>query len=127
MESKSNLHYNYVYFNANCNGFILNPDEYNAICTRDLESLDNVQVVQAPLQMSSCILRFLFNVHNDERISRRVCVPFKKIWYPLYFKDNFTNQKPLCLYLLLQIILLTIFTICEKNIKIVKLLRYIET
>ena len=96
MESKSNLHYNYVYFNANCNGFILNPDEYNAICTRDLESLDNVQVVQAPLQMSSCILRFLFNVHNDERISRRVCVPFKKIWYPLYFKDNFTNQKPLC-------------------------------
>ena len=31
------------------------------------------------------------------------------------------------LYLLLQIILLTIFTICEKNIKIVKLLRYIET
>lgn len=58
MESKSNLHYNYVYFNANCNGFILNPDEYNAICTRDLESLDNVQVVQAPLQMSSCILRF---------------------------------------------------------------------
>lgn len=90
------FHYNYVYFNANCNGNVIDPNEYNAICTRDLESLDNVEVVQTPLQKSSRFLRFLFNLHNDERISRRIKLPFKSIWYPLYFKDSFKKNKPYC-------------------------------
>lgn len=96
MDIKSDLHYNYIYFNANCNGLIIDSDEYNAICTRDLESLDNVEVIQVPLQKSPKLLRLLFNIHNDARIRRRINIPFKEKWFPLYFRDNFCNGKPYC-------------------------------
>ena len=89
-------HYNYVYFNANCNGNVIDPNEYNAICTRDLESLDNVEVVQVPLQHSPKIVRNLFNLHNDVRVNRRIKLPFKRLWYPFYFKDTFVKDKPYC-------------------------------
>ena len=57
MDSTYNFHFNFVYFNANCMGNIIDPNEYNAICTRDLESLDNVEVVQVPLQKTNSFFR----------------------------------------------------------------------
>lgn len=90
------FHYNYVYFNANCNGSVIDPNEYNAICTRDLEMLNNVEVVQVPLQKAPKLLRLLFNIHNDERINRRIKLPFKNIWFPFYFKSHFNEIKPYC-------------------------------
>ena len=90
------FHYNYVYFNSNSNGSVIDPNEYNAICVRDLESLDNVRVIQVPLQNYSKFWRSLFDVHNDERINRRINLPLKKAWFPYYFKDDFTNQRPYC-------------------------------
>lgn len=89
-------HYNYVYFNANCNGKVIDPNEYNAICTRDLEVLDNVEVVQVPLQKSLGLFRRLFNIHNDVRINRRLNLPFKNIWFPYYFKADFKENRPYC-------------------------------
>ena len=96
MYSASDLHFNYVDFNSNCEGNTINPNEYNAICTRDLESLDNVEIVQIPLQFKPSYLRVLYNLHNDARINRRLNLPFKRIWYPYYFKDNFKDKKPYC-------------------------------
>lgn len=96
MVSGDDFHYNYVYFNANCNGKVIDPNEYNAICTRDLESLDNVVVIQTPLQTSPKLLRMLYNIHNDVRVNRRINLPLKNLWYPYYFKDHFTDDKPYC-------------------------------
>lgn len=96
MINSNDFHYNYVYFNANSNGKVIDPNEYNAICTRDLEALDNVVVVQVPLQKSSNLLRQLFNIHNSPRINSIINLPFKRIWYPFYFKDGFKNTKPYC-------------------------------
>ena len=96
MAMNSSFHYNYVYFNSSCNGNEIDPNEYNAICTRDLESLDNVRVIQVPLQNKSKFWRSLFNIHNDERINRRINLPLKNVWFPYYFKDDFNNQRPYC-------------------------------
>lgn len=96
MVKSSDFHYNFVYFNANSNGRVIDPNEYNAICTRDLEALDNVVVVQVPLQKSSKILRLLFNIHNSPRLNKIINLPFKSIWYPLYFKANFKDNRPYC-------------------------------
>lgn len=96
MNSDTRFHYNYVYFNANCNVDRIDPDEYNAICTRDLEELDNVRVIQVPLQDKPKLLRLLFNLHNNPRINRRIRLPFRSIWYPLYFKDDFKSERPYC-------------------------------
>lgn len=96
MISDPYYHYNYVYFNANCNGSVIDPNEYNAICTRDLESIDSINVVQVPLQNKPALLRMLFNFHNDPRINRRIRLPFKSLWYPYYFSDSFSESKPYC-------------------------------
>lgn len=96
MIPSSLFHYNYVYFNSNYNGTVIDPNEYNAICTRDLEELDNVKVVQVPLQTKSKFLRSLYNLHNDSRINRRISLPFRSIWYPYYFKDCFPGNRPYC-------------------------------
>lgn len=77
-------------------GNIIDPNEYNAICTRDLESLDNVEVVQVPLQKTNSFFRFLFNIHNDGRINSRISLPLRKIWYPYFFKDNFVENRAYC-------------------------------
>lgn len=95
MNSKGKYHYNYVYFNTNY-GKGIDPNEYNAICTRDLETLDNVIVVQVPLQKSPKILRLLFNIHNSARLNEIFDLPFKKLWFPYYFKDNFKDTCPYC-------------------------------
>jgi len=96
MINSSEFHYNYVYFNANSNGKVIDPNEYNAICTRDLETLDNVVVIQVPLQKSSKILRLLYNIHNSPRLNNAINLPFKKVWYPYYFKDCFKDNRPYC-------------------------------
>lgn len=90
------LHYNYVYFNSNSNGNVIDPNEYNAICTRDLESLQNVKVVQVPLQHAPKLIRTIYNIHNDARINRRIKLPFKGAWFPYYFLDDFSDEKPYC-------------------------------
>lgn len=96
MIKSSEFHYNYIYFNANSNGRVIDYNEYNAICTRDLETLDNVIVVQVPLQKATSVIRHIFNIHNSPRLNSRINLPFKKIWYPYYFKDRFKNNKPYC-------------------------------
>lgn len=90
------LHYNFVYFNANCNSKKIDPDEYNAICLRDAENLDGVKVIQGPLQEKSFFLRSLYNLHHSPRIKRRIKLPFKSIWFPFVFKDDFQNSNPYC-------------------------------
>ncbi len=96
MNTDKRFHYNYVYFNSNCNVDRIDPNEYNAICTRDLEPLDNVRVIQVPLQDKPKLLRAIFNLHNNYRINRRIRLPFRNIWYPLYFKDDFKSKQPYC-------------------------------
>lgn len=96
MKDSSEFHFNFVYFNANYKGNVIDPDEYNAICTRDLESLDNVEIVQTPLQKSHIFFRHLFKIHNSDRINSRINLPFRNIWYPYYFKDSFIVKRPYC-------------------------------
>ena len=91
------LNYNYVYFNSNCGKkWELDPDEYNAVCLRDLTKLNNVTVVQCILGHLPLFLRILCAIHNSQRINNHLNLPFKRIWYPFYFKKNKKRDKPYC-------------------------------
>ena len=91
-----NLHYNFVYFNANYNrGYIIDPDEYNAICLRDAESMMDVMVVQTPLQHFPLFFRKLYYIYKSERINKFIKLP-QSIWFPFIFKNKFKNDKPFC-------------------------------
>lgn len=87
------LHYNYVFFNSSDGSLWKDyPDGYFTICVEDLLTMDGVKVVSAPLDYAITPIRFLFALHN----SRRAKLPFKKIWYPFYFRNDFKEKKPLC-------------------------------
>lgn len=90
------LKYNYVYFNITDNRKKKNPNGYNAICATDLEKLDDVQVVSFPLDYASEFVKWLFRMHHSGKINDRIKLPFKKIWFPFYFKKRFENKKPIC-------------------------------
>ena len=90
------LHYNVVYFNSNYNrSWVIDPNEYNAICLRDAESMKDVIVVQTPLQHFPMFIRKLYAICNSVRFNKRIPLP-KRIWYPFVFKKFPQNSKPYC-------------------------------
>lgn len=89
--------YNYIFFNAEGqNKRSKNPDDYYSICTADLERMDNVRVVSYPLDYAPYYIRVIFNLHHMRRINQYIRLPFKNLWYPFYFKEDFHDKKPLC-------------------------------
>jgi len=94
------LKYNYIFFNvADINTRISTPLEYNAICVKDLLSMQGVKVVSYPVDYASYLIRWFYSIHHSSRINKIVKIPFKKLWYPFYFKENFTDNKPICFVL----------------------------
>lgn len=92
--------YNYVLFNTYDNRHYVNKDGYYYICTTDLLNSSNIRVVTIPLENSSSFIRLLFDIHNSQKIEKYIKLPFKSIWYPYYFKDDFNNNKPICFIIL---------------------------
>lgn len=93
--------YNYIFFNSKDNNRLhKNPDGYYTICAKDLEALDDVCVVSYPVDHAPTFVRFLFGLHHTQRINKHINLPFKKLWYPYYFKHTFSQERPLCFVLL---------------------------
>ena len=89
--------YNYIYFDtADRNTRKRNPDGYYAICTEDLQKLENVLVVSYPLDYASPLIRFLFGLHHTNHINKYVKLPLKSLWFPYYFKPHFAVERSLC-------------------------------
>lgn len=92
--------YNFVILNARDNKFKVDHDAYYTICMEDLYKLPEVTVVSWALDYAPKIVKFLFNLHNSEFINSKINLPFKKFWFPFYFKDKFKNDKPYCFVLI---------------------------
>ncbi len=91
-----NLNYNYVVFNMHDNKWFIDHKGYYTICMEDLFDNPSIVLVTWPLDYASIFIRLLFNIHNSGKINLRLNLPFKKLWYPYYFKDKFHNEKPYC-------------------------------
>lgn len=92
--------YNYVVFNTYDNKFIIDRKGYNTICTQDLELDPQIKVVSYPLDYMPKPIRQLFGIHYSEKIAIHIDLPFKNFWYPLYFKNDFKEKRPLCFIIL---------------------------
>lgn len=92
------LHYNYVYFNLNYEpgGFMakVSRDEFNNICLREAEGHDGICVLQRLMDHCPEALRYVGSKHA--LWSRKYGLPMNSIWFPLYFKNEFKEEKPLC-------------------------------
>lgn len=86
------MKYNYVFFDIGG----IDETNYYYVCTKDLRNLPNVEVVPYPLYWKSRFLHKLFVLHNHPLINTKVDLPFKNVWYPLYFENRFEDNKPIC-------------------------------
>lgn len=92
--------YNYVLFNAPDNKLKVDNDGYYTICAKELDNTEQTRLITCPLDTKPYWLRLLFTIHNSEKIARYVNLPLKKLWYPLYFKNNFKVKRPICFLIL---------------------------
>ena len=95
------LHYNYVVFNSSDgNKLKRNSDGYYSICMAEAEGHPNVKVVSQPLDYAPFGIRALYAIHTSAKIAHVVKLPFKKRWYPYFFKNDFKTPLPLCFVIL---------------------------
>ncbi len=89
------MNYQYVYLSSGVNPLKTDYNGYYEICVKDLENADAVNLVHAPLQHICKPLQCLYAFHNSRTINKIIPLPFKKLWYPYYFKPQF-DDRPIC-------------------------------
>lgn len=98
---KNHFTYNYVLFNSQDGPTWKNiPDGYYNICVEELRQHDGICVVSAPLCHCPIWVRYLFSVHSSPALAKKINLPFKSLWFPYYFHNDFKEKKPLCFILL---------------------------
>jgi len=90
------MHYNYVYFNATyLSSYVVDDDEYNAICLRDLYNYPGVKVIQCPYQHLPFALRYI--LAGVRRLNNKLGIrAFRSLTFPFFTKIDFSDEKPLC-------------------------------
>lgn len=96
----NSLHYNYVVFNIIEGKIHKNPYGYYTICCNDLDGMSGVENVWAPLHHKSTLIKLFFNIHSSRIINKHIKLPFQQFWYPYYFHNKFSENKPLCFVLI---------------------------
>ena len=84
--------YNYVLFNNPDDKLKINHDGYYTICAKDLDNTEQTRVVTHPLDTKPLWIRLIFLIHNSGKIAKFINLPLKRLWYPLYFQNNFTKK-----------------------------------
>lgn len=87
------LNYNYVYFNSTYSGGgIIDPNEYNSICLRDLEEVEGTQVVPCFFDYAPRIVRRAYNFISSKQHNK-----LQTTLYPFVFKNKLPqNNKKIC-------------------------------
>lgn len=86
------MKYNYVFFNIREKY----KDGFYEICLRDISKWENVIITSRYMEHAGAMLRFFRRMCFSKTVNNIVSVPFKKIFYPMYFKNTFKDDKPLC-------------------------------
>lgn len=85
------MKYNYVILGS-C-------EDYYKIAYAQLDNFPGVKCVMDYIDSSSRILKNIFRLHNSIKLNNIIQLPFRCIWYPYIFKDEFKDNKPLCIIL----------------------------
>lgn len=96
MEENKNK-YKYYFLNAtDGDPFKDNENGYYYICANDLKMCPNVCLFSAILKTKGKFLRLLCKIHHSRKINRIINLPFKRIWYPLYFDFRIKDDSQIC-------------------------------
>ena len=90
----------YVVFNyPDLCGLSYNKDGYYAICLEDLYNIENIKVVNYPLEGRNILLKFahkVFKSFEARGIFKEMCAKVLSAFYPLYFTSKIQDQDNLC-------------------------------
>jgi hypothetical protein len=64
-------------------------------CYDDIIGLDNVRYIKY-LKPSNKLVQFIYRIHHSEKINKYINIPLKRIWFGLYFKNDFKDTNPIC-------------------------------
>ena len=84
METK----YNYVFF-------ALDTDYYH-VTYNDIVGFPFVRVKWSDLDKYSGLTKYLYRAHHSKKINRILRLPFKKLWFSSFFRNDFADNKPIC-------------------------------
>lgn len=82
------MEYNYVVFGHEWD---LYRQSYS-----DLVTIDNARYIAGMWDSPNPLLKALRHIHLSREIQKKIPLPFRSIWNPTFFKDNFKNHKPIC-------------------------------
>lgn len=92
---------------------IIDPDEYNTLCLKDIQDENGIIVVPCQLYYATPLIRRLQIRH--ERWGKKYKMPFKNLWYKYFFKDKFHNEKPYCFVIANRIMSYDYFIWLKRN------------
>jgi len=64
----------------------------------ELFNKKNVEVIDSILDLDSELLRKMHRVHYSYKLNQVINVPFKNLWYPIYYRNEKTKEKILFLF-----------------------------
>ena len=82
------MKYNYVILGS-C-------DDYYKVAYSELDKYPNVCSIMDYLESNSNFIKTLFRLHTSIKLNNIIDLPLKKIWYPYIFRNDFKEDKPLC-------------------------------
>lgn len=82
------MKYNFVIFQV--------QHDYYKISMQDVLSLHHVKYLNKYPYFGGSIFNFIHRLHFSGKILKYISLPFKSIWNPFYFKNSFTDNKPIC-------------------------------
>lgn len=73
-----------------------NPRDYFKIMFKDAVERNIAEYISDPIKESenNSFIKFLFRLHNNKYLNWKFQMPFKKVWFPLFYKKSHT--KPIC-------------------------------
>lgn len=121
------MKYNYVIFNYTDNEFsFIENEDYYAICLEDLKGREDVILNHIPLQGENSLVRLLYRITKSRLFFNRLWkISLERLWYPIIFKNTFTDEKPICFLCLRYPPLEYLYYLKKKykNCKMVKMSR----
>lgn len=82
--------YNYVILGSSADYYSVTYDE---IISGNIKS---ARYIAGRTDSGSVILNKLCRLHTSQKINRTIHLPLQNIWYPLYYRNSFDSNKPIC-------------------------------
>lgn len=85
VENNRELKSNYIFFWESA--------DYYKYAFADIIGNESVRYIEKLPMSNATLLKLLHKIHNSGKINKYINLPFRNVWYNLYFDDDFSQEK----------------------------------